>query len=84
MRIDDLSRVPQTAAPGEPAKPIANPLQIEAPPPRVDEGDLSPVARSLQTDDRRLQALRESLQTGAYEVTASLLADDLIKSHLEP
>jgi flagellar biosynthesis anti-sigma factor FlgM len=83
MRIDDVSRLPQTETPGS-SQQVAAKDKNRAVGPGTDRSELSSLARELETpDEKRLESLRLAVESGQYRVSSTALANSIIENHLK-
>jgi len=85
MRIDDLNRSNQTQA-TEKLDQSAQKRALEqksGATDGVDQAEVSDLARGLAAKDpQRLEQLRLAVESGTYDVSASAVANSIIKDHL--
>ncbi len=84
MRIDDVSRLPQTQA-TERSQIGSQSTRDKKAGLRTDQSEISNLALGLGgAGDERLEALRSAVESGTYRVSSTALAGKLIDHHLKP
>ena len=86
MRIDDLSRSPQSQG-AEKANQASDKRALEQKAGVVDgtdQADVSEIARGLSAKDpQRIEQLRLEVESGRYNVSADVVAKAIISQHLK-